>query len=899
MLKTEGTIRSDVMWISSSQTTGWSNAAVRLAITTGFLAMTSSMASAAVSFIGTNVGGGGNGIAVADVNGDGKLDIIEANTGVTVLLGNGDGTFQAARQFAAGPSASSVVVADFNGDGKPDVAVSDASTSSVYILLGNGDGTFQPARQFATGQGVNPISIVAADFDGDGKLDVAVGDQGCVSSCGSYTITILLGNGDGTLQPPQHVNIPGLPYGLAAADFNHDGKQDLAVTAGAGLVVILLGKGDGTFQAPLTNTLTSGATGPGNVAVADFNRDGIPDLAVATGEGQAVAILLGHGDGTFAAPMNYFDSLDDVPNFVAVGDFSGDGFLDIAIAETGCCPSTVDGAVSVIQGNGDGTFRSYQRFIVPGFAIPNAAEYIAIGDFNKDGKVDMAMIMGGTIGGTVYMKNTTGTSPASFSLGALALTPSTVAGGSNSTANVMAAANAVAPSGSKTINLSSSNTNAATVPSTATMLSGMNNVLVRVLTNSGVTSTTTSTITASANNSVNAVLTVTKGSPPTIQTFTVSPTSITSGFGANGTITLSGPAPSTDATINLSSSNPSAASVPATATVPAGQTQTFFSIYSGSVSTSTTVTLTASYGTSSQTATLTVNPASSVAVSTLTLNPTTVAGGASSTATVTLKAPAGSGGQAVNIGSSSTVAIPSVAALTIPAGQSSGTFTVNTSSPSTTTTATISASAGGATANAALTINPAAITLSSLTISPNNVAGGSSSQGTVTLSSAPSGNAVVMLVSSNSSVATVPASVTVPAGATSALFTIATSSVTLTQNVTISATYSTTLNAMLTVSAPMGVTLSSLTLEPTSVSGGSSSTGTVTLSAAPTSATTIALSSSKTSTATVPSNVTVAAGSTSATFTISTQRVSSNTNVTITASLAGASKTAVLTVTRR
>src|ERR1700756_4183823 len=656
-----------------------SNVAARLTLTVIYLVMTSFVASASVSFIGTNIGGGGNGIAVADVNGDGKLDIIEANIGVTVLLGNADGTFQAPRQFTAGPSSTSIVVADFNGDGKLDVALSDGTSFSVYVLLGNGDGTFQVARQFVTGEGVNPISIVAADFNGDGKLDVAVGDQGCPSGCSSYTITIMLGKGDGTLQAPQHVTIPGLPYGLAAADFNKDGHQDLAVTAGAGVVVILIGNGDGTFQPPLTNTLTSGATGPGNVVVADFNRDGIPDLAVATGEGQAVAILFGNGKGTFALPKNFLDSLSGVPNFGAVGDFNGDGFPDIAIAETGCCPSTVDGAVSVIQGNGDGTFGSYQRFIVPGFAIPNAAEYIATGDFNKDGKVDMAMIMGGTIGGTVYMKNTTGTSPASFSLGALTLTPSTVAGGSNSTANVMAASNAVAPSGSKTINLSSSNTNAATVPSTATMLSGMNNVLVRVLTNSGVTSTTTSTITASANNSVNAVLTVTAGSPPTIQSFTVSPTTVPSGFGANGTITLSGPAPSTDATINLSSSNSAAASVPATATVPAGQTQGTFSITTGNVSSSTIVTLTATYSTSTKTATLTVNPASSVPVSSLTLNPTTVSGGASSTATVTLTAAAGSGGQAVNIASSSTVAVPSVTVLTIPAGQTSGTFTVNTS----------------------------------------------------------------------------------------------------------------------------------------------------------------------------------------------------------------------------
>jgi hypothetical protein len=882
-----------------SASTFWQEAAGHAAILT-VLAFGCCRASAAVSFIGTNIGGGGNGIAVADVNSDGKLDIIEANGGVTVLLGNGDGTFQSPRQFTAGPSSSSVAVADLNGDGKLDVAVSDGTSFSVYTLLGNGDGTFQAARQFVTGTGLNPISVIAADFNGDGKPDVVVGDQGCPPGCTSYTITLMLGNGDGTLQPPSHITIPGVPYGLAASDFNRDNKPDLAVTAGAGLVVILLGNGNGTFQPPLTNTLTSGATSAGGLAVADLNRDGNPDLVVATEEAQAVAILLGHGDGTFAAPANYFDSLGDVPTFVAVGDFSGDGKLDIAIAESGCCPSNVDGAVSVIQGNGDGTFGVYQRFIIPGFAIPNAAEYIATGDFNRDGKLDMAMIMGGVIGGTIYMKNTTGTSPASFSLGSLALDPSTVAGGANSTANVMSVANAAAPSGSKTINLSSSNTNAATVPSTATMLSGMNNVLVRVLTNSAVTSTTTSIITASANNSVHSVLTVTPGSPVTISSFTVSPSTITSGFGANGTITLSGPAPSGDATINLTSSNPSAASVPATTTVPAGQTQSSFSIYTGSVSTTQTVTFTATYSTSTQTATLTVNPASNVPVSSLTLNPTTVAGGSSSTGTVTLSAAAGSGGQAVTIGSSNTIAMPSVSLLTVPQGQTSATFTINTSSPSTTQTATISAASAGVTQYATLTVNPAPITLSSLTVSPNNVVGGSNTQGTVSLSSAPSSSVVVVLSSSNTSVASAPANVTVAAGTTSTSFTITTFAVSSTQNVTISATYGNTLKTTLTVSAPSGgVTLSSLTLNPATVTGGSSSKGTVTLSVAATSATTVSLSSSNSSAAKVPSSATVAAGSTSATFTITTQRVSSNTNVTITASEGGSTKSAVLTVTRR
>jgi hypothetical protein len=756
----------------------------------------------AVSFIGTNIGGGGNGLALADVNGDGKLDILEANGNLTVLLGNGDGTFQPIRQFVGAPNSTSVVAVDLNGDGNLDAVLTDSS-GSVYTFLGNGDGTFQTSRQFSTGTGFNPISIVAADFNGDGKMDVVVGDQGCASGCSMFTVTLMLGNGDGTLGTPKHINIPSLPYALAVGDFNKDNKKDLAVMV-ASDVVILLGDGDGTFQPPLSNSLSSGAQG--GIAIADLNRDGNQDIVVGTGNVEAVAVLLGNGNGTFGAPKYFYDPLADVPSAVAVGDFNGDGIPDIATGESGCCPSTSSSAVSVIQGNGDGTFGSYQRFIIPGASLtPNAAEYIVTGDFNADGKTDMAMIMGGVIGGTVYMKNTTGSTPASFSLGSLTLSPSTVAGGGNSRANVMLVPGAVTPMGSKQIAMSSSNTNAATVPSNAEMIAGMNNVFVQVLTNSGVTSTSTSTIAASSGNRVSGTLTVTAGTPPVISSLVISPSTVMSGNGANGTITLSGPAPSGDATVNLTSSDSTVASVPATATVPQGQTQGVFSIYSGTVSTSKTATVTATYSTSSKSATLTVNPQVNVAVSSLTLNPASVAGGASSTATVTLVSAAPSGGQAVNIGSSTIYANPSVVTLTIPAGQTSGTFTVNTTSPPSTTTAQLSASSGGATVYANLTIT---------------------------------------------------AGTQAPA-------------------------------------------LSSVTLNPTSVTGGSGSIGTVTLSAVATSGTAVSLSSSNTSAAKVPSSVTVAAGATSATFTVTTSKVYSNTSSTITATLNGASKAAVLTVTRR
>src|SRR5436309_8704623 len=270
-------------------------------------------------------------------------------------------------------------------------------------------------------------------------------------------------------------------------------------------------------------------------------------------------------------------------------------------------------------------------------------------------------------------------------------------------------------------------------------------------------------------------------------------------------------------------------------------------------------------------------------LSSLSLSPTSVTGGSSSTGTVTLSGPAPSGGAVVALSSSNTSVATVPASVTVPGNATSATFTVSTSPVSTTTSVTISGSYNGTTLSASLTVTPAPPTLSSLSLSPSSVTGGSSSTGTVTLSGpAPSGGAVVSLSSNNTGAATVPASVTVPAGSTSATFTVSTTPVGSTTVVTISGSYGATRTASLTVTPP---TLSSLSLSPSSVTGGSSSTGTVTLSApAPSGGAVVSLSSNNTGAATVPASVTVPAGSTSATFTVSTSPVGSSTVVTISGS---------------
>ena len=279
-------------------------------------------------------------VATGDFNGDGILDIAVTNWGdgtVSILLGKGDGTFGAASNYRIGGGGTGVLAKDLNGDGKLDLVISNFASNSVTVLLGNGDGTFSPHADYPTG--VGPDRIVVGEFNGDGKLDVAVDDRGCpnLPCSADGLVSVLLGNGDGTLQP--HVDYstgPGSgPDGIAAGDFNGDGKLDLAVSnSGTNNISILLGNGDGTFQTPMNYSTGSF---PESVALGDFNGDGNLDLLVSQVVVNqcplpATAILLGKGDGTFGAP-NYLCASAGFASVAA--DFNGDGKLDFVTADDG------------------------------------------------------------------------------------------------------------------------------------------------------------------------------------------------------------------------------------------------------------------------------------------------------------------------------------------------------------------------------------------------------------------------------------------------------------------------------------------------------------------------------------------------------------------------------------
>ena len=366
-------------------------------------------------------GAGPSTLAAAHLTGNGKLDLVVAdalsNT-VSVLLANGDGTFQAPRQFAVGAFKSpntvgvpyglptfrrQVVIADFNGHGIPDIAVTNYDSGSVSVLLGRGDGTFEPQLQYdAT---VAPIGLAVGDFNGDHIPDLAAIDAHGNSDS---TVAILLGRGDGTFLPEK--TFPALTGGsnplstLTVADLNHDGKDDLIVSgANDSTVSVFLSNGDGTFRHSTTflgSRLAAGA------AVLDLNGDGIPDIVTAGMDPSTVDVNLGNSAGTFGPPTSYpsgqgTDALAvaDVGSQLTLPDGSTvlgppDGHPDLIVADGGA--EVASGAIARLtdvyvlpglvdsQGNFAGFGSPY--LLAPGL-VPQS---LALGDFTGNGATDIA-----------------------------------------------------------------------------------------------------------------------------------------------------------------------------------------------------------------------------------------------------------------------------------------------------------------------------------------------------------------------------------------------------------------------------------------------------------------------------------------------------------------------------
>lgn len=278
------------------------------------------------------------GIATADFNRDGKLDLATASAdsdggALNILLGNGDGTFQKPVYYPAGIFPTAVAVVDFNRDGNLDIAVMSTdggeAIGGVSVLLGNGDGTFKSEISYAAG--VNRNSITVADFNADGFADISTGTAGGV-------VPVLLGNGDGTFQKAIRNPVGMNSHYVGVGDFNNDGKVDLITTlenttTQQNKVVIALGNGDGTLQSPITipSPPKSQVT-----AVADFDRDGFQDIVIGAPKAplDGIYLLLGQGNAKFVHEGNYATG-SLVPAAIAVGDLNGDGYPDLVVLDGG------------------------------------------------------------------------------------------------------------------------------------------------------------------------------------------------------------------------------------------------------------------------------------------------------------------------------------------------------------------------------------------------------------------------------------------------------------------------------------------------------------------------------------------------------------------------------------
>jgi len=314
-------------------------------------------------------------LAAADFNGDGNIDLVAATVGagVSVLLGKGDGSFQSPVLYPAGVGPNDVAVADFNGDGKLDLAVANFSFSSasITLLLGNGNGTFQAATNVAGG---SFDRLAAGDLNGDGKVDL-------VAVVNTSVATVFLGNGNGTFQKGVNYDSGSSSTHVAIADVNGDGHNDIVVGRSSGIST-LFGNGDGTFQAP--TEYASGGYAM-DALLGDFNGDSNPDAAAPNNFSNNVSVFLNDGSGAFPGAPRVFE-LNDFPVIYSPGgaiaaNINSDGKKDIAALTNGSQPG-----VHVLLGNGDGTFQSQ---IYTSVGINPTA--IAAGDFNKDHKLDVVV----------------------------------------------------------------------------------------------------------------------------------------------------------------------------------------------------------------------------------------------------------------------------------------------------------------------------------------------------------------------------------------------------------------------------------------------------------------------------------------------------------------------------
>jgi hypothetical protein len=570
-------------------------------------------------------------VVTGDFRGAGKLDLAVTNltsSNVSILLGNGDGTFQNAVNYPASTNPRNLAVGRFRGSQAPlDLVVVNhgdfSTTSSVNILLGNGNGTFRSGASYTVGQNSDAESVAVGDFRGIGKLDLAVADYR------SGTVNVLLGNGDGTFQPGVTYSAGTNPLSVAVGDFNSDGRPDLVVANRfSGTVSVLLGNGNGTFQSPVS---FNAGTEPFALAVSRFRGNSSPqDIAVVSRSGNTVSVLLGNGNGTFQSPVSYATGTS--PWSVAVADFNRDGNPDLVVANRGGFGD--NGTISVLLGNGDGTFQSAVNSDSGG----QQPFSVATGDFNGDGAPDVVVTnrLSNNVGVLLNQQGATHfalSSPASVTAGtAFSLTVS-----------ALTASGTVDPNYRGTVTFSSTD-GQATLPANYTFTAA--DAGVHVFSN-GVTLKTAGSQTVTARDTATATITgsATIGVTPaaaSVLALTGLPASVTAGTAQSVTVTARDPynniATGYTGTVTFSSSDNQA-------TVPANYT---FAATDAGVHTFTNAVVLKTAGSQTVTARDTVTATltgtagtmvTAAAASTLALTglPASVTAGAAQSVTVTLR----------------------------------------------------------------------------------------------------------------------------------------------------------------------------------------------------------------------------------------------------------------------
>lgn len=359
-------------------------------------------------------------VASADINGDGKMDLVSADAAsnqLSMFLGNGDGTFQAAAMLAVSAGPRSIVTADINGDGKLDLVSASTTAGQLNILLGNGNGTFQAATTLTPGSGAR--AVTAVDVNGDGKLDLISADPS------ANRLSVFLGNGNGTFQAATAWATGTAPYHVISVDVNGDGKLDLVSTSNVSSQVnVLLGNGNGTFQA--ATTLATGPN-PHRVAAADVNNDGRIDLVSADSGSNQLSIFLGNGDGTFqvATTLAAGNSVEQV---ISV-DINGDGNIDLVST------SAPLNQLRIFWGNGNGSFKA------PTTLTATSAFGVVSADVNGDGVIDLVSADNLSHKLTVLIQNTSTSTTSSLLQSTMDLT--SVSGAQNSLVYLSAVSTAI------------------------------------------------------------------------------------------------------------------------------------------------------------------------------------------------------------------------------------------------------------------------------------------------------------------------------------------------------------------------------------------------------------------------------------------------------------------------